>query len=553
MLVCNLLSVSCTRSSRDNWMQHPEDLKQLGGFDITIYNLYNDYLSRDKSKAMTYAEILLKNVDSCAVSMTVASVAETLADYYANEIFTFSEAIALKERCLSIYMAAKETTKACSAMHDLASLNFKLGKYHKTLNYSYQVLECGEAAPEDVLDCKNLIAISCSICKDTETAKKYFFEFEKTAREQKDSSRLFKALNNVAVYHITISQDTVKARQLLSEAVRVCNGIRDSSSMFIVYYNLANTYLATGDTDTGKRLLDKAELMAGDIREKGQYYYTYGAYLFKLSRYDESAEALEKSISYFSEGEFEIERMKCLELLRELYDLTGDTDKAYQTLIQYSDLEGKFGQIEMYRDLFQAQNAFDKRIEEEILNKKRNVAILVCIILLLVITIAIFIAVSKYRKKFYTFQKQEAEIKTKKEMLELIKLQSFQTDRLIREILERLAKVRQKVDKSSVREELSQICGDLKNSKNERQWKELEHFVPEYNSELFDKLLMKIPNLTVNERRLCVFLNMNLTTKEISSITHQTEQSIIRARYRLRHKLGITGSTISIPEFLAHM
>jgi len=45
--------------------------------------------------------------------------------------------------------------------------------------------------------------------------------------------------------------------------------------------------------------------------------------------------------------------------------------------------------------------------------------------------------------------------------------------------------------------------------------------------------------LTVNEKRLCAFLRLNLTTKEIAAITHQSIKSINMARFRMRKKMNL--------------
>jgi len=39
---------------------------------------------------------------------------------------------------------------------------------------------------------------------------------------------------------------------------------------------------------------------------------------------------------------------------------------------------------------------------------------------------------------------------------------------------------------------------------------------------------------------LCAFLRLNMSTKEISSLTYQSENSIMVARTRLRQKLDIS-------------
>ena len=47
------------------------------------------------------------------------------------------------------------------------------------------------------------------------------------------------------------------------------------------------------------------------------------------------------------------------------------------------------------------------------------------------------------------------------------------------------------------------------------------------------------PDLTPNEIKICAFLRLNMSTKDISAITHQSVKSINMARFRLRKKLDI--------------
>lgn len=545
VMACLVCAVGCT-CDKNAGPKTPD-----AGFDVTVYNLYRDYLPSDREKAMGYAEMLLDGADPASSDIGLAMVADTLSHWYENDKFLFSKAIRLKEKALDIYEANNDGDKVVSAYRDLAMLYSKIGEYSSTFRYACRVLESGVASHEDIMDCRNLIGISCAECGDVETAKRHFLEYEREAREKGDSVCLFKALNNIAVYNLTVENDTVKARQFLSEAVSVCDGIRDTSSMFIIYYNLANSYLMAGDVPAGHDFLLKAEPFASGIREKGQYSYTCGMYLYKMEEYDGSIEALNRSLFYFRQGEFDQEQMKCLSMLRSLYDMKGDKEQAYEALSQYSLLESRFDRAGMLCQMFKAQRDFDDRINREILKKNKNTIILVSVVVLLVIAIACLVFVLKYRQKMYALKSRETEMRSRREILELKNLQAFQTDRLIGSVIGRLNQIRDMIDKSTVRNEISSICTELRNSKSDVQWKELEQFVPEYNKEHYERLLKAFPNLTVNERRLCVFLNMNMTTKEISAITKQTEQSIVRARSRLRHKLGISGDSVSIQEFLS--
>jgi DNA-binding CsgD family transcriptional regulator len=68
--------------------------------------------------------------------------------------------------------------------------------------------------------------------------------------------------------------------------------------------------------------------------------------------------------------------------------------------------------------------------------------------------------------------------------------------------------------------------------------------------EFYEKLQSKFPDLTTNERKLCAFLRLNMTTKEISAITNQSLNSIEMARHRLRKKLNIDNSQVNLTTFL---
>ena len=91
---------------------------------------------------------------------------------------------------------------------------------------------------------------------------------------------------------------------------------------------------------------------------------------------------------------------------------------------------------------------------------------------------------------------------------------------------------------------------DLEFDQDAKVWEEFELRFNKVNGEFYQKLTTSYPNLTLNEKRLCAFLLMNMTTKEISSITGQSVDAIGKARTRLRKKLGITNQHDNITQIL---
>ncbi len=65
----------------------------------------------------------------------------------------------------------------------------------------------------------------------------------------------------------------------------------------------------------------------------------------------------------------------------------------------------------------------------------------------------------------------------------------------------------------------------------------------------FSKLKKRFPTLTPNDLRLCSYLRMNFTTKEIANLSNISTRAVEIARYRLRSKLGLSHD-VNLTEFL---
>jgi len=100
---------------------------------------------------------------------------------------------------------------------------------------------------------------------------------------------------------------------------------------------------------------------------------------------------------------------------------------------------------------------------------------------------------------------------------------------------------------------IREIIKDLENTQEEAIWKEFESRFHQVHNQFYEKLNSINPDLSPNERRLCAFLRLNMSTKEISSITGQSLRSIEVARTRLRKKLNLTNSELGLIEHLSSL
>ncbi len=107
-------------------------------------------------------------------------------------------------------------------------------------------------------------------------------------------------------------------------------------------------------------------------------------------------------------------------------------------------------------------------------------------------------------------------------------------------------------DISKLKKELGGILRQ-EQSKGDANWNELNQNFELNNQEFVDGLLLKHPNLSTHEIRLCIFLKLNLTTKEIAALTFRKADSIKVSRSRLRKKLGLTNRSDKISTYLANL
>ena len=87
------------------------------------------------------------------------------------------------------------------------------------------------------------------------------------------------------------------------------------------------------------------------------------------------------------------------------------------------------------------------------------------------------------------------------------------------------------------------LMSDFKRISLRSNWNEFELLFQKVHNSFYEKLNENFPNLTANERRLCAFLKLNMSNKDIANITFQSEEALKKARMRLRQKLGIDRDT----------
>jgi DNA-binding CsgD family transcriptional regulator len=97
----------------------------------------------------------------------------------------------------------------------------------------------------------------------------------------------------------------------------------------------------------------------------------------------------------------------------------------------------------------------------------------------------------------------------------------------------------------TVSDRILQIINRLNREVDSNKQREIfELAFDEVHEDFLNRLKSRYPTLTPTELRLCAFLKMNISTKEIAPLMNISIRGVEICRYRVRKKMGITRDTI---------
>jgi DNA-binding CsgD family transcriptional regulator len=119
----------------------------------------------------------------------------------------------------------------------------------------------------------------------------------------------------------------------------------------------------------------------------------------------------------------------------------------------------------------------------------------------------------------------------------------------IRDVLKQLDIADEDVTKKEIRNIIKTINNDIKLDKT---WQQFERHFDQVHVDFLKRLRDQFPKLTPNDQKLCAYLRMNLTTKEIATIMNISVRGVEISRYRLRKKLALD-TEVNLTEYILNL
>ena len=138
----------------------------------------------------------------------------------------------------------------------------------------------------------------------------------------------------------------------------------------------------------------------------------------------------------------------------------------------------------------------------------------------------------------HTLDEINREMEINQQELTASKIRLFYNNKNIESLIAELQNLGELVNLDSEKK-LTDIISSLKVNTATLNWKEFENHFGKVHPSFFTNLQNRFPSLTNNETEHCAFIKLNMTTSEMIAITHKNENTLKKARQRLKKKFGL--------------
>ncbi len=390
--------------------------------------------------------------------------------------------------------------------------------------------------------------------------------------------RKLKVYNNMAAAFIS-QQDFEKALVYFRNALDLNEIVDDASFEGSILNNIGICHLELKQLDLASHYFQKSLSIRTEIKDlKGQ-----AQVLNNLGKNEALRHDFKRALNYFNRAHELSEKtgnnaskLVSLESLSLIHDSLGNYKealryhRAFKSLNdQIFNLETKtsIAALEQTHQREQDKKAYELKLKQNESDKLRSLVLVVALFLVLVVAVLIIfvmrsrIRTARLNEEKLTLERENLDLthKTLEDNLEFKEreltakaLYLLKNNELMTRVTDNLQKVKHSLNKENY-QLIQEIINDLQTGQRSQGWDEFEMHFTRVHSQFYQALQEKFPSLTSNEKKLCAFLRLNMSTKDISAVTNQSVNSITVARTRLRKKLGIDGEDVHLINFLMNL
>ena len=368
--------------------------------------------------------------------------------------------------------------------------------------------------------------------------------------------------NNIANIYQNKSEFN-SAKQYYEKALIIAEETNNKTLQGIALNNLGKLFFV--DLEQPDQAIDylmrglKVRQEVGDKAEIARSFIQLSSYYYEVQNLTEAKRAAIEATRHATEiGTLEVIKDGYQSLSR-VEEALGNHEAALKAFKHYKKLDdsiqhqlagSEMTKLQLQYDFEKAEKA---REEEKAQLRLRYITVIVVLSVFLLVALLITIIVRTKAKQTELERKnlaQDVEIKNKELTTNVMYL--IRKNELINNVAERLLNF----EKTSLPENqkvIHDIIIDLQKEADNDTWKEFELRFNQVHSEFYNNLRKLYPTLSPADEKLCAFLRLNMSSKEIAAITQQSIKSVEVARARLRKKLNLTNTNSNLVTHLSNL
>jgi tetratricopeptide (TPR) repeat protein len=462
----------------------------------------------------------------------------------------------------------------------LGASHEELGMWNHSLNFYFEALNLAEEynfEPQTAMIYNNMGAIYYNR-GELEKAEYYLLKAVDINKKNGAKKELFNNYNNLGGIYIK-HKDYNRALETSLLAIQQLDDEEDAYLYYFMQNNIATIYLLKNDPNLAISYLSNAkehQIKHEFISDLVRTYASLSRAFEMIGMKDSAQLYIEKSLQQVQFINNKHIESQILQEAVVYYERNGNMKKAYNALKKVSQINDSISRVDSQQKMNDLEKMYfaDKKIRENELEIKnitlqklasdRLWIISASIAILLIIVVLYLINHSKNKEKERKneelllqhqteLHEKEKELQKQKELdlndtidkknrelasytLYVIKNNEFISD--IKEELKQLLLELNPKD-SRNREHIRQLINKLNQQHSTDNWEEFSYYFEKVHPSFYHNLEERYPDLTPKEKRLCAFLKLGLSSKEISAITFIEVRSVESARNRLRKKLRI--------------
>ena len=372
-------------------------------------------------------------------------------------------------------------------------------------------------------------------------AKGYYYKSKSIHLALGDSLGVVMAYNNLGVVYRNMNQlDSSIA--VYREAANLLEELDNTFLLAQNQLNIGNVYEQKGDWTQAEiyfsnclTLSEKAGVQYGVLLSRLNL-----GNLYRLQKnYSKSQEWLNMALSKAEEMGLAREKGFALERLSWLARDTKDYERAYFLGVDASKIKDSLLSESVKKESLALQERYEseRKSNEILLLESANQQFLLIVVFGGIVLFALLNLVffGLYRQKRLVNEKLIAEA-DQRELSRAIQTKDMELTAQALQILQ----IKKLLDEKTAAGFLEEEEGNgLKRETFELLQTELENRITESNGDFYKNLLVAYPDLKPSELKLCSYLRLNLSTKDMAEVLNKSARTIENTRFSIRKKMGL--------------